>query len=303
MSTSARCATHGVCHSVSNMTTNTAVTTTATRQSRAARIARFPFTWLILGIIAVGAVSIFVGAGPFPAVLAAAGAVAAYWAVMRFIARRRTPELTTRSLITELSLGAGIAVGLLGVSLGIITLTGSYHFTFDGAAGLSALPALVAIAIGASVTEEIIFRGLALQAIERLTGSWIALIITAGAFGLIHALNPAASVWTTIAISVEAGLLMGAVFLWRRNLWAAIALHATWNGLVQVVGIPVSGHTDTGLLVATVDGPTWLTGGDFGIEGSVLPVILSLTITTAILLRARRAGTLVAAPWRKAVNG
>lgn len=284
------------------MTTSTSTSPTTTRLSRPARIARFPLTWLVIGAIAVGAVSIFVGAGPLPAVLASAAAVAVYWAVMRLVARRRTPELTTRRLVTELSLGAGIAVGLLSVSVGIIALAGGYTFTFDGAAGLSALPALVAIAIGAGVTEELLFRGIALQAIERLTGSWVALAITAAAFGLVHALNPAASLWTTIAISAEAGLLMGAVFLWRRNLWAAIALHATWNGLVQALGVPVSGHTDPGLLVATVSGPTWLTGGAFGIEASIVPVILSLAITTMVLIRARRSGNLISAPWRKAAT-
>ena len=267
--------------------------TTIRRASAVFRFLQFPIVWLIIGLIVVGAVSVFVGLGPVAAVICAAVAVVAYWAVMRCVARRATPELALGGALRDALVGVAIGAGFLVVSVGIITLLGGYRFTFDGAAGLGALPALIAVAIGGAVTEELLFRGLILQAIEKLGGSWIAFVASAVLFGLVHAANPGATLWSSIAIAVEAGGLIGAAFLWRRSLWLAFALHATWNGLEQAFGIPVSGHVDPGLMIATVHGPAALTGGEFGVEASVVTVLVSLVLTTVMLIAARRRGSLV----------
>jgi membrane protease YdiL (CAAX protease family) len=267
--------------------------TTIRRASAFFRFLQFPIVWLIIGLIVVGAVSVFVGLGPVAAVICAAVAAVAYWAVMRCVARRATPELALAGALRDALVGVAIGAGFLVVSVGIITLLGGYRFTFDGAAGLGALPALIAVAIGGAVTEELLFRGLILQAIEKLGGSWIAFVASAVLFGLVHAANPGATLWSSVAIAVEAGGLIGAAFLWRRSLWLAFALHATWNGLEQAFGIPVSGHVDPGLMIATVHGPAALTGGEFGVEASVVTVLVSLVLTTVMLIAARRRGSLV----------
>jgi membrane protease YdiL (CAAX protease family) len=256
--------------------------------SRAVRFFRFPLVWLAIGIIVVGSLSAFVGMGTVPALVSAALALAAYWAVMRFVAGRRLPELALAGALREIGIGAAIGAGFLVVSVGAIAALGGYRLTFDGAAGLRALPELVAVTIGGAITEELLFRGLALQAIERLGGRWVALGATAALFGLVHGANPGASVWSSAAIAVEAGGLLGAAFLWRRSLWLCFALHATWNGLEQAIGIPVSGHVDPGLMLTQVSGPTALTGGDFGLEASVVTVVISLAITAGILVAGRR---------------
>ena len=262
--------------------------TTITRESALSRFLRFPLVWLAAGVLVVGAISIFVGAGPIPALLCAAAAIVAYRLVMRLVAGRRTPELAVGHVVRDTLIGAALAVGFLVVSVGTITLLGGYQFTFDGAAGLRAVPALLAIAIGGAVTEELLFRGLGLQAIEKLGGSGIALVVTAALFGLVHAANPGATLWSSVAIAVEAGGLLGAAFMWRRSLWLVFSLHATWNALEQAIGIPVSGHVAPGLLVATTHGPALLTGGDFGLEGSIVTMAVSLVLTTILLVAGRR---------------
>ena len=263
-------------------------TLTVRPASRAARFFRHPLVWLVIGIIAVGFFSAFVGMGTLPALVFACLALVAYWAVMRFVAGRRMPELALRHALRDVAIGAAIGAGFMVVSVGAIAAFGGYRFTFEGAAGLKAIPERIAIAIGGAVTEELLVRGLALQAIEKLGGRWIALGVTAVLFGLVHATNPGASLWSSIAIAVEAGGLLGAAFLWRRSLWLVFALHATWNGLEQAIGIPVSGHVDPGLMLASVSGPATLTGGDFGLEASVITVLISLVITGCLLLAARR---------------
>jgi hypothetical protein len=152
---------------------------------------------------------------------------------------------------------------------------------------------VLAITCGVAVTEELMFRGFAVQALEQMLGSWITVPVTALLFGLTHLLNPGATLWTALAIGIEAGGLLGAAFLWRRNLWFVMGVHFAWNTTVALLGISVSGHTASGLLNVDVSGPTLLTGGAFGIEGSLVTVVIGVLLTVPMLLLARRRGALV----------
>lgn len=260
------------------------------------RFLRFPLTWMLIGLVGVGVVAgLTAQREPVTVipVLGAALAVVVYWAVMRFVARQRTPEIAGRRAVPEALFGVAIGLGFVAGSAAVITALGGYSFTWADVDVLAVVAPVLAIACGAAVTEELMFRGFAVQALERLLGSWIALPITALFFGLTHMFNPGATLWSGLAIAIEAGGLLGAAFLWRRNLWFAIGLHFAWNSAVGLIGINVSGHATPGLLVAEVSGPALLTGGAFGIEGSVVTVLLSLLLAVPMLVLAGRRGTLV----------
>ncbi|GAA0403074.1 CAAX amino protease [Acrocarpospora corrugata] len=246
---------------------------------------RSPLIWLPVGLIGVGGVSALASGGALLSVVAAVAAVAVYWAVMRFVARRPMPELATRGAGREALSGAAIGLGFVLLSVLVITVLGGYSFTWSQ--GLSVVLPVVAVSIGAAVTEELIFRGLALQALEELFGSRAALAVTAPLFGGLHLANPGATVWSSLAIAVEAGVLLGAAFLWRRSIWFVTGLHFAWNATEALLGIPVSGHASDGVLTTHVSGAEWLTGGGFGLEASVVPVVLSVLIAAAMLVRAR----------------
>ncbi|MEU4596833.1 CPBP family intramembrane glutamic endopeptidase [Nocardia sp. NPDC023988] len=168
-----------------------------------------------------------------------------------------------------------------------------FSFTRVSGSAVATVVSIVAVQLGAAVTEELLFRGLLLQGLERLCGSWAALAITAALFGAIHMANPGATLWTGFAIAVEAGVLLGAAFLWLRSIWVAVGLHFAWNTTVGLLGIPVSGHASPGLLIAEPTGPELLTGGQFGIEGSIVPVVVSLLLAVPMLIAAHKRGNLV----------
>ena len=139
---------------------------------RMRRIARFPLTWLLAGLLGVGAVSALAASGPpVLAVVGAGAAVAVYWAVMRFVAGRSTPEIARHRAGREALSGAGIGLGFVLVSVLLITIFGGYSFTWSSGDVLPVVLGMVAVSVGAAVTEELMFRGLALQALERLCGS------------------------------------------------------------------------------------------------------------------------------------
>ncbi|MFF3577844.1 CPBP family intramembrane glutamic endopeptidase [Streptomyces mirabilis] len=269
------------------------------RGGRFGRIVRSPLGWMLTGMVGVGLVSglTATGPGPVPA-LGGAAAVAVYWAVMRFVARRSTPEIARYRAGRELLLGGGIGLGFILVSALLITALGGYSFSWAGNGFVSVVWSAGMVQIGAAVTEELLFRGLALQALEQLWGSQAAVAITGLFFGVAHLGAPGANGWSAVAIALEAGAMLGAAFLWRRSIWFVVGLHFAWNTVEQLLGIPVSGHTPEGLYTVDVHGSALLTGGGFGLEASIVPIVISVLITVSMAVLAHRSGGLL--PRRRA---
>ena len=106
-------------------------------------------------------------------------------------------------------------------------------------------------------------------------------------FGLVHITNDNATLWSSIAIALEAGLLLGAAYKWAGSLWFPIGIHWAWNfSQGNIFGFAVSGN-DSGasLIQATIDGPQWLTGGAFGAEASVISMVVGLAVTAVFVRR------------------
>ncbi|MBT3153627.1 CPBP family intramembrane metalloprotease [Streptomyces sp. CHD11] len=272
------------------MSTTRTASPQPTRQ-KGGRFLQSPPGWMLIGIVGVGLASSLVPVGGVVAVMGAAAAVVVYWAVMRHVARRDVPEIAKSGAVTQTLSGAVIGFGLITVSM--LTLLTEFSFDERPGNGLSIVASMAAIQVGAAVTEELLFRGLALQALEKMCGSWAALAITAALFGGLHAANPGATLWSSTAIAIEAGVLLGAAFLWKRSIWFVVGLHFAWNTVLGLIGIPVSGHASEGLMTTTPTGPDLVTGGEFGLEASIVPVVISVLIAIPMLIAAHRRGNLV----------
>ncbi|MGY5766639.1 CPBP family intramembrane glutamic endopeptidase [Brachybacterium sp. DNPG3] len=191
--------------------------------------------------------------------------------------------------------GAGVLGGmaLFALAIGIIALLGGYQV--DGLGSVSGLLWFTgSMALGA-VREELMFRGVLFRHIERRFGTWIALVGTGALFGLMHLLNPDATLWGAIAIMIEAGGMLGAAWIATRRLWLPIGLHLGWNLAESgIFSTAVSGNgPSSGLLSSSVSGPTALTGGAFGPEASMVSVALCVAATIVLLVIAHRRGRIV----------
>lgn len=125
----------------------------------------------------------------------------------------------------------------------------------------------------------------------RKASALIAIILSGALFGLLHALNPGATLASTAAIAVEAGVLLAAAYLVTRSLWLAIGLHIGWNFTEGgIFGAAVSGGKSHGLITTAFAGPDWLTGGKFGPEASLTAVILCVVVAAVLLAVAIRRG-------------
>lgn len=259
---------------------------------------RFPIIWMIVGTIGIILVDTLFRplaaqaqgvASLLLTLTAGIVAIIVYRLTMKYLARRSIPEVSRKRAGIEAGMGLLTGAIFITVSTSIIVAAGGYSFQWASTADTgSVLISSVTPALSAAIMEELIFRGLMLQAISKLAGNGVALAVTSLFFGVAHLGNTGATLWSAFAITIEAGILLGAAFLWRRNLWFAMGLHFAWNALEALLGIPVSGHSSAGLFTVKVNGPAILTGGDFGLEGSIVPVMVSLLIAIPMLVGAVR---------------
>lgn len=279
---------------------------------RLRRIIAFPLTLLVLGVVLVALTGVIVanalrmagmgGDGPVAAlrgVLIALSAVLAYKGFMRWIERAPDAQLALPGAARELGWGLLAGFLLFNTIADIVMALGG--FTVLGLRGIGQLWAMLGMAIFSGVLEEVLFRGLILRHLERLTGTWGALALTSAFFGAAHLGNDNATWFAAFAIALEAGLLLGAAYLLTRRLWLAIGIHAAWNFTQGwVFSVPVSGsEPPLGMLITRTTGPDWLTGGAFGLEASVVAMVVATLAGVAMMWIVVRRGGIVPPPWQR----
>jgi membrane protease YdiL (CAAX protease family) len=101
-----------------------------------------------------------------------------------------------------------------------------------------------------------------------------------------------------VAIMLEAGIMLAAIYMITRRLWAAIGLHAAWNfAQGGIYGIPVSGGAMDGVLRPDIRGSDLLTGGAFGAEASLPAIVVATAFGLAVIYVAWRRGQFIAPSW------
>jgi hypothetical protein len=162
----------------------------------------------------------------------------------------------------------------------------------------SLVAALIASALFPAVSEELVFRGILFRWLEEWGGSWVALLLTSALFGAAHLMNPHASPIAAVGIALEAGVMLGAAYMLTRSLWLPMGLHAAWTfAQGEIYDIPVSGTDVLGLIDARLSGPPLLTGNGFGLEASLIAIVVATLFGLWLLRLAIRKGELVQPRW------
>ena len=128
---------------------------------------------------------------------------------------------------------------------------------------------LITVFAPAAVHEELLFRGYLFQKMRQWSRVG-AIGITSIVFAVLHTSNRGVS---TIAIInlIIAGVLLALAYERYQRLWFPIGIHFLWNVLSgPILGYGVSGYAAQTTVFRTIgSGPLLVTGGAFGIEGSV----------------------------------
>lgn len=224
---------------------------------------------------------------------------AVYIGLVRLIERRPVTELALPGMGRELGIGLLVGAGLYTACILVLMVMGIYKI--DGLNPVSFMLPAIALALSSGILEELLFRGVLFRIVEEWLGSWISLVVSSLVFGLVHLMNPAATLMGAIFISVEAGILLAAAYMLTRRLWMSMGFHMAWNYTQSGVfsGIVSGSDSDPGLIRPVIDGPTLLTGGTFGVESSVIAFVLCTATGVILLIMAARRGHVVPPFWRQ----
>lgn len=192
--------------------------------------------------------------------------------------------MSLRGREKDLLAGLGVAVLLYAVGFGTSLLMGTVEIASVQWVPRDLLGTLLFFLLVA-VTEEVMLRGFVLgRMLSAGMNRFVALFLSSALFSAMHLFNPNFALLPFVNILL-AGCLLGASFLYTRNLCFPVVLHWFWNWLQgPVLGYEVSGM-DSGetLLTLRLTGSDLLTGGSFGFEGSLLCTVLLVVGTLAIV--------------------
>ena len=127
-------------------------------------------------------------------------------------------------------------------------------------------------------TEEVATRGWLLTRIAARANLPLAIAISSSLFGILHMGNAGVTFLSVLNIVLD-GVLAGLLLVYTDSIWLVVAQHGTWNYVQgNLLGFQVSGTgADASIFSFTMgSGPDWLTGGEFGAEGSLITTIVLL---------------------------
>ena len=207
----------------------------------------------------------------------------------------------------------GISVGavLVSICIGLIAVMGRFHLETGPNLTVNrwtALAVVIWILFFGALAEELgfrsypfqrlieclgklasIFPSAALKRNAREIGAWAAILLLAGLFGAVHLANPNATFFG-FANTVLIGIFFGLLMVRTGSLWLLWGVHFGWNlTLGALYGLPVSGINQFSVLwTGRAEGPTWLTGGAYGIEASATASVLILVAIIVVALLPER---------------
>ena len=217
------------------------------------------------------------------------GSFLALWVATKFIDRKPLMSigLSVKDKTNEMLIGLAFALAFIGGLFVILWLIGAINVT--GYVGFKPGVFIVSMMLFmAAFDEELIFRGYILNNMMDATNNrWIALAGSSVLFALLHAGNP--SIWSTWVPMTElfaAGFILGISYTFTKNLWFPTFFHFGWNFFQGLFGFEISGlNVDSWKMIShenTSNVPDIVSGGSFGIEGSV--ITLSCTIICTYLI-------------------
>lgn len=199
--------------------------------------------------------------------------------ICRIVLDRRPltdPTWFASGFVNEAVTGIFMAPALLGIVALVLLLTGHVEWT-DVVWAPSTLFVSLGLMALIAFSEELVFRGYILgNLLESSPNKWVALVVSSILFAAFHFPNPDIDA-LALANLFLAGLLLGINYIFTKNLWYSFFFHLAWNYFSgPVLGFHVSGLSQPSLLQTDIKGDLLITGGDFGLEGSILTTCVAV---------------------------
>lgn len=201
--------------------------------------------------------------------------------------------------VVKLFTGVLIGLGLISVPVLLLWVTGVYQATTPPttatASGFSALPLVLVFVLMVIIqgsSEEVLVRGFMFQRFALQMPGWLAVLLPALIFTVVHGVLPFNAPITFVTI-FGYGVFATFVVLNQKSLWLICGIHGGWNwALGNIYGLAVSGLPPKANAIFFLEpapgAPDWLTGGEWGTEGSIVAALMIVTATVLVFLAWRR---------------
>jgi uncharacterized protein len=184
-------------------------------------------------------------------------------------------------IIKDIALGLAIGFFIMFSGFSSLILTHQLQFVDIKFNALNFVYSF-GIFVFVAVSEEVFTRGYILRNLAISFNKYVALVVSALIFSLMHLANPNANV-VGLSIIFLSGLVLGLPYLYTKNLWFPIALHFSWNFFQgPIFGFNVSGLNFYKLIETKYATANNWNGGEFGFEGSIVAVFFLLGALMAI---------------------
>lgn len=143
--------------------------------------------------------------------------------------------------------------------------------------------------MAAGFVEEMVFRGVILNATRRAWGTKMAVVFPSMLFGLVHILGWEFSLGNCLLV-VLAGTMVGVMFsliaLESGSVWNGAVVHALWNVVIIGGGLAIGERADEYSVMTYVLSTKGfaITGGEFGVESSVISLAGYLLVALIALV-------------------
>ena len=194
----------------------------------------------------------------------------------------RTLGFYKENFLSALFKGYGLGLFLFIVTLVGLVVLGQYHFdslhldTYSLVFTLFTIPFWIL----QGTAEELVTRAWLIPQLAKRTNLKVAIVISSSLFTLLHLGNSGITPLSAMNLFLF-GIAMALYLLKTDTIWGIGGIHGAWNfAQGNLFGILVSGQSSgTSIMKFTPQGNQgWLSGGSFGIEGSIMTSLVLLLL-------------------------
>lgn len=210
----------------------------------------------------------------------------------RFIEARHLSSMGMRRRKAGLHYIQGLGVGFVMISAAALlsALFGITEITRCKSVDIGIIGLMLGGFVIQGMSEEFIFRGYLMNTLGGRHNPWLAVIISSAAFSLAHIANPGFNLFIFFNLALF-GVFAALYMIAFDDIWGACAIHSIWNFTQgSFYGISVSGTGETESIFRTVAASEakLLTGGEFGIEGSIITTFVLIVSSILVLIKIKK---------------
>lgn len=188
--------------------------------------------------------------------------------------------LFTQNIIFDTVLGLALGILWIGSVLFISIKMGILRFE-----DYKYIPYLyiwiIAIFINV-IMQELLVRGYMFSILKKEFNSIVAVICTSLIFTMLH--GGAFEVGVVAVMNVfSTSILLSIVLIYSKGLWLPILMHFSWNTIGRLFGIVSLADDYPSMFNVKISGTNLLAGGDVGLEGSIIVLIINIIMILTLL--------------------